>query len=105
MITFSTEKCCYIDGIKAPILHEFNFLYSGWELDNYGYVVEYQGLPRLISSEHGKFRLVPNNSFNEAESDALAVDVELLTGYINDYKTAIEKTQKAIDLLTKEKKD
>lgn len=76
------------ESISLPVLFEFNFLYSGWELDYIGYIVEYCGCKRLVASDHDGLYLVPKDE-----------SVTYLKGFLIDYKNAIEKTSTAIDIL------
>lgn len=76
------------DTIPIDILFEFKFLYSGWELDEVGSIVEFCGHKRLVASNHGELYLVP-------EDEA----VSFLEGFLFDYKNAIEKTNKALSFL------
>jgi hypothetical protein len=84
-LEFSTDN----DEISIPILFEFKFLYSGWELDEVGCIVEFCGNKRLVASDHGTLYLVPEN---EA--------ISFLEGFLFDYKNAIENTNKALSFLT-----
>ena len=74
--------------ISLPVLFEFNFLYSGWELDSIGYIVKYCGNYRLVASDHGNLFLVPKD---EA--------ITYLNGFLVDYENALGKTKRALSFL------
>ena len=67
------------------IVYKFNILYSGWELDEYGYIKQ---------GENGK-------NYLELTSHGKAYKAELfeITNKIKEYEDAIRSTQKAVNLL------
>lgn len=66
------------------VIHEFPVLYSGWECDYEAWIIDYEGKPRLVTTDHGGF------DFDETD---------LLTDKIEEYKRAIAETQRALETL------
>lgn len=78
----------------TKIIKEFPILYSGWELDNVGYVVEHERIVRKNVNEkrkvsfalsgHGVFQLVDSNDF--------------VMEKIEEYQKALSTTRVALEL-------
>lgn len=102
MIKIKTVKVVTIDDEDYPVIFEFPVLWRGWELDDVGYIIEYDDKNRLIWSDHGEFKLISNTepeSITESITSS-PLDVSILTNFIKKYKSAIDNTEYAINLLT-----
>ena len=42
-----------IDGKSYPVLEEFEVLHAGWECDYKGFLVDKNGRPQLVLTNHG----------------------------------------------------
>ncbi len=71
---------------NAKLLLEFPILYSGWEIDNIGWVIEDQKIVKLILTSHGGPYVATPKDLKEK---------------IEEYKAALAKTEKALNMLVK----
>jgi len=105
-ITFEKvcKEVCTVDGVKYPILKKFTVLHPGWELDDIGYIIDYQGIPRLVLSDHGTFDFVEQdlrNYFYENKSDPTPTPLDQckLMNKIKNLETYIQETREALEIL------
>lgn len=99
-IEIKTIKVVTIDGEDYPVIHEIPILWQGLELDDVGYIIQYDGENRLVLSDHGEFKLISNiapEPIVDLPTDPM--DVSILTNRIKSYKNAIENTKQGIKLL------
>jgi len=78
----------------TKVLKEFPVLFSGWEMDNIGYVVEHERVDKKNKNEkkrvsfalsgHGVFQLVDNNDFVREK--------------IEEYQRVLSSTRVALEL-------
>ena len=104
-IDIQKKKVCIINGLECPVLKEFTVVHIGWELDNEGYIVEYQGENRVVLSSHGSFYMEENSVRNywmtedSEEPIALPNDKCVLLDKLNSLKKYTRQLEEAIDLL------
>ncbi len=100
MIKVKTIKVVTIDDENYPVIFEFPVLWQGWELDDVGYIIEYDGENRLVWSDHGEFKLISNVAPKPiVDLPTNPLDIDILSNFIKKYKEVIESTKRAIDLL------
>ena len=95
MITVNIRTVITIDEVDHPVVFQFPILIKGWELDTDGYIIKIDGKYRFVWSDHGDYYLVPDTVYEEGNSG----QIDILSGFIADYKNAIEKTQHALNIL------
>lgn len=96
MITVTPKTIATIDGVDYPVIHQFPVLIKGWELDSDGYIILFNGKHRFLWSDHGDYYLVPDTTYEAGNNS----QIDILKGFLDDYRLAIEKTQHAINLIT-----
>jgi hypothetical protein len=73
-----------VDGVHYRALKAIAVYWSGWECDSTAWIVEKDGVNRVVMSNHGHTQFVEKGELEEK---------------INEYKKAIAETQEALDLL------
>lgn len=73
-----------VDGLDFRAIAKCDVLWSGWECDSTAWVVEHEGKNKFVTTNHGQ------PSF---------VDVSFLKGKIDEYRKAIEQSEKLIALV------
>lgn len=73
-----------VDNKRHDIIKRFQMYYSGWECDEYGYVVKDGDFNRLVLTNHGR---------------AYFADVSILNEFIKEWSDAITDAQDAKDIL------
>lgn len=96
IISVNIRTVITIDDVDYPVLYQFPILIKGWELDSDGYIIKIDGKHRFVWSDHGDYYLVSDTVYEKGNS----AHMDILSGFIADYKNAIEKTQFAITLLS-----
>ena len=96
MINVNLRTVATIDDVDYPVIYQFPILIKGWELDSDGYIILYNGKYRFLWSDHGEYYLVPDTIYEGGNS----AQVDILSGFLDDYRNAIEKTQHAINLVS-----
>ena len=74
-----------IENQFGKIISKFPILHHEWEMDGYGFVVEKDNKRNVVLTHHGNLMIV---------------DVKELHNYISAYKDVIQKTERAIFLLS-----
>lgn len=69
---------------KGKTLLEFPVMWSGWECDSKGWVVEYEGENHLIVTNHGGYQFG---------------DAEFLDEKVGEYLEAVQKTTQALAMI------
>lgn len=81
-----------VDGKRYPVVKTVNLIQKGWELDYEAYVIDYGEYSKdrygLIWSDHGELYFVEH-----------LTDIELLEGFISDYKNYITQIKDVIKML------
>ena len=54
-----------VDNISYEILEEFSVLHLGWECDYKGYLVDKNGKPKLVLTDHGRAYFAKNKELEE----------------------------------------
>ena len=105
-VSVDTKKVATIENEEYPVLFEFEIAHIGWECDSVGYVIEYQGEPRLVLTNHGSPYLVSSEHppfLEKIENRVIRQDTEILSRYIRLYQSLIDQTNKAIEMIGTEK--
>lgn len=76
------------NGKKYKAIYGFNVMYSGWDCDDFAWIIEDNGIKKLIMTNHG--------TPYEAEMSELE-------GLMKTYQEAIDNTKVALELLVQKK--
>ena len=103
---------CTPDKKEYEIIYEFEIAYPGWECDSKGYIINFEGTPRLLLSDHGEFGIVPNSLYADDDDhidyregyDKRAetnrrIDANRLFNILYTYHLLAKQTNEAIDIL------
>jgi hypothetical protein len=66
---------------NGKLILQFPILYDGWEMDNIGWIYEFDGVNYAIGTNHGSLYIMTSLELSDK---------------INEYNIAIEKTRKAL---------
>jgi len=83
-------KVIKVRGEDYEILHEFPVMWAGWDVDWQGFVVEKNGKPRLVLSDHGSFYFAKNKELEEK---------------IAEYREAMKLSKQALVMIYNKKLD
>ena len=103
-IEIKDKRIAEIDGEEYDVLYSFQLAIPGWECDSNAHIVDYQGEPRLLMSDHGTFEVISKDeqqiySLSQEKEIPVRKDVSQLEEYIDSYRMLIEDTEKAIEYL------
>ena len=99
---------CTPDKKEYEIIYEFDIAYAGWECDSKGYIINFEGTPRLLLSDHGEFGIVPaddddyidpREGYDKRAETNRRIDANRLFNILYTYHLLTKQTHEAIDIL------
>jgi len=104
-IHIEKKEVCIIAGDEYEVLRKFTVIHPGREMDDVGYIINYEGTPSLLLSSHGQWNFETRDLVDyysvEPGSGAISIpnDRYQLMNMIDMLKRYIDETEKALQIL------